>query len=133
MQAADDRTDNPYSADHLPFDSGKLDDYLDRAGIDIALITSKHNIQYLLGGYRYSFFDQFDALGISRYLPFLVYPRGRPHDAVYIGNAQEESEAEIGCFWCPTVETNCWGTLDAVDRAIASVRRLAGPHETVGV
>ncbi len=132
MQDSRSRIEGRYSVDDLPFDAGKLDDLLEQAGVDILLVTSKHNIQYLLGGYRYSFFDQFDALGISRYLPFLIYPRGRPEHAVYIGNAQEDSEAETGRFWCPTVETTCWGTLDAVDRAIKSVRRLAGTAATIG-
>ena len=36
------------------------------AGIDVLVVTSKHNIQYLLGGYRFFFFDHFDAIGISR-------------------------------------------------------------------
>ena len=132
MQDSRPRIEGRYSVNDLPFDAGKLDDLLGQAGVDILLVTSKHNIQYLLGGYRYSFFDQFDALGISRYLPFLIYPRGRPEDAVYIGNAQEDAEAEIGRFWCPTVETTCWGTLEAVDRAIKSVRRLSRTATTVG-
>jgi hypothetical protein len=41
---------------------------------------SKHNIQYLVGAYR--FFPALDAIGLSRYLPLLVYVRGRPDDAV---------------------------------------------------
>ena len=52
-----------------PFDTGKLDKLLDEAGIDALVVTSKHNIQYLLGGYQFFFFDQMDAIGISRYLP----------------------------------------------------------------
>jgi hypothetical protein len=59
------------AAPTLPFDSNHLDALLENAGIDILIVTSKHNIQYLLGGYRFFFFDQFDALGIARYLPIL--------------------------------------------------------------
>ena len=51
-------------------------DLLEEAGIDVPVVSSKHNIQYLLGGYRFFFFDHFDAIGLSRYLPLLVYPRG---------------------------------------------------------
>ena len=36
-------------AKSLPFDSAKLDALLDDAGIDALVVTSKHNIQYLLG------------------------------------------------------------------------------------
>ena len=41
----------------VPFDQAKLDRLLDEAGIDVLVVTSKHNIQYLLGGYRFFFFD----------------------------------------------------------------------------
>ena len=49
-----------------PFDSARLDALLDEAGMDAAVISSKHNIQYLFGGYRFFFFDHFDAIGVSR-------------------------------------------------------------------
>ena len=39
-------------AKSLPFDSAKLDALLDDAGINALVVTSKHNIQYLLGGTR---------------------------------------------------------------------------------
>ena len=52
-------------ATSLPFDSARLDDLLDEAGIDAVVISSKHNIQYLFGGYRFFFFDHFDAIGVS--------------------------------------------------------------------
>ena len=117
----------------LPFDQHHLDALLDAAGIDVLLVTSKHNIQYLLGGYRYFFFEHFDALGVSRYLPILIYPKRAPERAVYIGNAMEESEAENGRFWCPTVETVCWGTLDAADLAINHVRRLGFDGSSIGI
>ena len=35
-------------------------------------MTSKHNVQYLLGGYRFIFFAAMDAIGHSRYLPIVV-------------------------------------------------------------
>src|SRR4051812_46272264 len=48
--------------------------YLEEARIDVLLATSKHNIRYLLGGHHHHFFDYADAIGVSRYLPILVYP-----------------------------------------------------------
>ena len=54
-----------------------------RPGIDVLLATSKHNVQYLLGGYRSFFFDYMDAIGVSRYLPVFVYPKGKPDRAAY--------------------------------------------------
>ena len=67
----------------VPFDQAKLDALLDKAGIDVLVLTSKHNIQYLLGGYRFFFFDFMDAIGVSRYLPVMVYRKGRPDQAAY--------------------------------------------------
>ena len=62
----------------IPFDAGRLDTLMEDAGIDALVVTSKHNIQYLLGGYRFFFFDHFDAIGVSRYLPVLLYVKGDP-------------------------------------------------------
>jgi Xaa-Pro aminopeptidase len=62
----------------LPYDFGHLDDLMEAAEIDVLLVTSKHNVQYLLGGYRYIFFSAMDAIGHSRYLPIVVYVKGAP-------------------------------------------------------
>src|SRR5579863_4982605 len=88
----------------LPFDSPRLDSLLDEAGMDAVVISSKHNIQYLFGGYRFFFFDHFDAIGISRYLPILIYPRGGAARAVYFGHGMEKYEEELGRFWVKTLE-----------------------------
>ena len=61
-------------APSIPFDADRLDRLMDEAGIDVLLATSKHNVQYLLGGHRAFFFESMDAMGLSRYLPVLVYP-----------------------------------------------------------
>ena len=45
------------------FDAALLDRLMDEAGLDVLLATSKHNVQYLLGGYRFFFFDDMDAIG----------------------------------------------------------------------
>src|SRR5271170_6840036 len=87
-----------------PFDSARLDALLDEAGMDAAVISSKHNIQYLFGGYRFFFFDHFDAIGVSRYLPLLVYVKGRPDQSIYIGQGMEAYERELGKFWTPTFQ-----------------------------
>ena len=38
---------------------------MDEAGIDVVIATSKHNVQYLLGGHRADFFDYMDATGVT--------------------------------------------------------------------
>src|SRR5215472_202686 len=88
----------------IPFDTARLDRLLEDAGIDVLIATSKHNIQYLLGGYRFFFFDHFDAIGLSRYLPALIYTKGDPGNAVYIGHAMEKYERELKKFWVESFE-----------------------------
>ena len=76
----------------VPFDHEKLDRLMDAAGIDVLLATSKHNVQYLLGGYKFIFFAAMDAIGHSRYLPIVIYEKGRPDHAAYVGNKMEGGE-----------------------------------------
>lgn len=45
----------------------------------------------------------------------------------------EDSEAENGRFWCPTVETKSWGTLDAIALAVSHIRRIGPPDARIGV
>jgi Xaa-Pro aminopeptidase len=117
----------------IPFDNAKLDGLLEEAGIDVLVVTSKHNIQYLLGGYRFFFFDAMDAIGVSRYLPIFVYPKGRPQDAAYIGNPMESYERDLGKFWVPSVQPKTWGTLDAAALAADHIARLGFSAKRVGV
>jgi Xaa-Pro aminopeptidase len=116
----------------VPFDSARLDKLLDQAGIDVLVATSKHNVQYLLGGYRFFFFDSMDAIGVSRYLPVVIYQKGKLENAAYIGNAMENHEEELGRFWTPTVKVQSWGTQDAMQLAAEHIKKLGGVRR-VGV
>ena len=73
----------------VPFDVARVDRLMEEAGIDVLLVTSKHNVRYLLGGYRFIFFSTMDAIGHSRYLPVVIYRKGRLDDAAYLGNRME--------------------------------------------
>ncbi len=117
----------------IPFDTKRLDALLDEAGIDILVATSKHSIQYLFGGYRFFFFAYMDAVGVSRYLPALIYPKGTPNDAIYVANALEVYEKNLGRFWTPTVQHSTWGTLDVAQAIIDHVRRLGAENKRIGI
>ncbi len=116
----------------MPFDNNRLDALLDEAGIDAALISSKHNIQYLLGGYRFFFFDHFDAIGISRYLPILVYVKGRPDLCAYIGHPMESYERDLGKFWMSS-QPAARASLDAAQLAADHLAKIGLPLKRVGV
>ena len=117
----------------IPFDTKHLDRLMDEAGIDVLVANSKHNIQYLLGGHRSIFFDYMDAMGISRYLPILIYPKGEPERAAFFGHRLETHQREVRPFWTPEGNTNSAGTLDAAEKAAEYVRKLGLKGKRVGV
>ena len=121
------------TATKLLFDTDKLDRLMDEAGLDVLIATSRHNVQYLLGGYRFFFFDVMEAIGTSRYIPAFVYQKGHPENAAYVGNGMERFEHELGAIPAPNVKTESWGTVDAIGLAIDHVRNLGGNAKRVGI
>ncbi|MEQ1951308.1 Xaa-Pro peptidase family protein [Mesorhizobium sp. CN2-181] len=117
----------------IPFDHEKLDRLMDAAGLDILVATSKHNVQYLLGGYKFIFFAAMDAIGHSRYLPVLVYEKGRPENAAYIANKMEGAEHVNRPFWTPTFQPATWASVDAANLAAEHIRKLAKPGARIGI
>ena len=107
----------------IPFDHARLDRLMDEAGIDVVIATSKHNVQYLLGGHRANFFDYMDATGVTRYLPVLVYPKGPPEKAAYIGHRLENFQHQVKPLWTPETQTNTAGSVDAMQKAVDYMRK----------
>src|SRR5918994_7130321 len=114
----------PSNGGSFPFDAALLDRLMDDAGVDVLVANSKHNVQYLLGGHRAFFFDYMDAIGTSRYLPVLAYPKGAAENAAYIGHRLEGFQREVQPFWTPVAHTSASAAMDAVQQAIEHVRRL---------
>lgn len=106
---------------------------MEERGLDVLVVTSKHNVQYLLGGYRFIFFTAMDAIGHSRYLPVLIYRRGRRDHAAYIGNKMEGGEHAIHPFWTPTVQTATWGSVDAATLAVAHLNHIGATGLRIGI
>jgi len=107
----------------IPFDHQRLDRLMDEAGIDVVIATSKHNVQYLLGGHRADFFDYMDATGVTRYLPVFVYPKGKPEKAAYIGHRLEKFQRENNPMWTPETQTTTAGSVDAMQKAVDYFRK----------
>ena len=116
-----------------PFDTKKLDRLMQEAGLDALVVTSRHNVQYLLGGYRFFFFDAMEAIGVSRYLPVYVYQRERPENALYIGNRMEGFEKELGRIPAPAVNAASWSTTDAIGFAVEHIKGLGAGVKCVGI
>ncbi len=107
----------------IPFDHERLDRLMDQTGIDLVIATSKHNVQYLLGGHRANFFDYMDATGVTRYLPVLVYPKGAPEKAAYFGHRLEKFQTQNNPLWTAETQTNTAGSVDAMQKAVDYIRK----------
>ena len=127
-------SDSAWSESALaPFDTDMLDRLMAASGIDVLLVTSKHNVQYLLGGHRALFFDYMDAMGVSRYLPVMIYPRGAPAQAGYVGHRLETNQLEVSPLWTPHAQTNSSGSVDAIEKAVAFIKQQNVAADRIGV
>src|ERR1700692_2010335 len=106
----------------IPFDADRLDRLMDEAGIDVLCASSKHNVQYLLGGHRAFFFESMDAMGLSRYLPVFVYQKGAPQKAGFFGHRMEGFQNEVKPFWVSEVNTKSPGAVDVMEKAVDYLR-----------
>jgi Xaa-Pro aminopeptidase len=107
----------------IPFDHARLDRLMEAAGIDVLLATSKHNVQYLLGGHRANFFDVMDATGVTRYLPVFVYAKGQPEKSVYVGHRLEGFQHQANPLWTPVTDTSSNGSIDAMQKALDHMKK----------
>src|SRR5271154_2330749 len=107
-----------------PFDTARLDRLMDEAGLDVLIATSKHNVQYLMGGHRAFFFESMDAMGLSRYLPVFVYAKGEAPKAGYFGHRMERFQNENSPLWVSELNTKNSGSADAMEKAVAYARKL---------
>ncbi|MBV9955415.1 MAG: aminopeptidase P family protein [Pseudolabrys sp.] len=117
---------------NIPFDNARLDRLMDDENIDVLLATSKHNVQYLLGGHRADFFDYMDATGVTRYLPVVVYPKGAPEKAAYIGHRLEKWQREANPMWTPETHTSSNGSVDGMTKAVESMKKLGLKPKRIG-
>jgi Xaa-Pro aminopeptidase len=118
---------------NIPFDKEKLDRLMEEQGVDLVVATTRFNIQHMLGGYRYFFFANMDAIGLSRYLPALAYRRGKAEDSFYIGCDNEGWGTETFPFWVPAIELTSWSSTDTARSIATAVKRRGLDHGTIAV
>ncbi|MGK6314274.1 M24 family metallopeptidase [Neorhizobium sp. DT-125] len=106
---------------------------MEERGLDVLLVTSKHNVQYLLGGYRFFMFDYMDATGLSRYLPVMVYPKGRPDLVAYIGNPNESYERELGSLWPDHLDLRARGSVDTIQFGLEHIAAKDLAAASIGI
>ena len=118
---------------NLPFNAQRLDDLMDEAGVDVVLAVTKFNVQHMLGGYRYFFFANSDAIGLSRYLPAVVYHKGAPADAFYIGCKNESWGTDVFPLWVPDIQHASWSSADTARAVAEGLRRRGLAAATIAV
>ncbi len=116
-----------------PFDTARLDRLMDDAGIDVLVVNSKHNVQYLLGGHRAFFFESMDAMGLSRYLPVFVYAKGAPQKAGFFGHRMENYQNQVKPFWVSEFNVRSSGSVDVMEKAVDYLRRLGSKPKRIGI
>jgi Xaa-Pro aminopeptidase len=117
----------------LPFDAHRLDTLMEDAGIDAVIAVTRFNVQHMLGGYRYFFFANMDAIGLSRYLPALVYRKGTPADAFYVGCGNEAWGTDVFPLWVPDVRHVSWSSVDTARAVAAGLRERGLAAATIAV
>ncbi len=83
-------------------------------------------------GHRAFFFDYMDAFGTSRYLPVLIYPRGAPEKAAYVGHGMEGYQHQVKPLWVPDMLKGAT-SVDSMEKAIAHVKKLGVKANRIGV
>jgi Xaa-Pro aminopeptidase len=130
QQVMADTSDQPGD---IPFDAAHADELMEAQGLDAIVVNSPHNVRYLLGGHRFFFFQTMQAIGHSRYLPLVVYAKGRPGDAAYVGSAMEGWDHALRPFWTPHLHLASWGTTDAAALAVAHLQSIGLARGRFGV
>ena len=114
-------------------DLDRIDRLMEAAGLDVLVLTSKHDVQYMLGGYRFIFFSAMDAIGHSRYLPVLIYQKGQPDRSAYIANKMEGGEHQNTPFWTPHFQPATWTSAQAARLAVAHLQKIGAAALRLGI
>ena len=116
-----------------PFDSAKLRQLMEEAGVDLVLASSRHNVRYLTGGYVYHFHERFQRMGRSQYLAFVGIPRDRMEDAFYVGAGGEEGELGVTPVWIERRNLKAGTAAPSAEAAAALAKPLVPSGGKVGV
>lgn len=117
----------------LKYDAQKLDRLMDEAGLDVLLVTAKHNVRYFMGGYSFIFFSAMDAIGHSRYLPIYIYVKGQPDDSAYVANTMEKWEHDNTPMSVPNFYPMAWGSIDSIGQALSHLQKMGITSARIGI
>jgi Xaa-Pro aminopeptidase len=72
-------------------------------------------------------------MGLSRYLPVFVYPKGEPQKAGFFGHRMENFQHEVKPFWVSELNVKSSGSIDVMEKAVDYVRKLNPKPQRLGV
>ncbi|WP_375786976.1 M24 family metallopeptidase [Bradyrhizobium sp. Pha-3] len=125
--------DHPRTLASPSFDAARLDALMERQGFDVIVATSRHNVQYLLGGYRFFCFESTEAMGVNCFLPIVIYWKGRSERSAYVGSGMEKLECDRGTFHDLGCFVEAGDSKQAIERAIDLLRQSGLPARRIGI
>ena len=110
---------------------------LHERGIDILLITSRHNVRYMTGGYYMPFYARHSRAGSDRYLSAVAIPAQNIDTAFYVSRDNElDYMKAFGGLWIREVQTSnrrSAMTLGVAEQLAENLRARGLAGGTIGV
>ena len=131
MQA---REAQPRQSASIPFNSKRLDLLMDDAGVDVLLITSKHNVQYMLGGHKALFFGVDGCVGIRVDICRLSFLRRESRQSRFLSRIRPSTIKRRSVpFRISESPTSVSGSEDAMRLALEYLRKLGVMNKRIGI
>jgi len=116
------------------FDAQRLFRLMKKAGAEVLLASSRHNVRYLTGGYYYPLYVWDAHTRGTQYLPVLVIPADRLEEAVLVGRPGETEALEEAGLWLRRChESSGIGTRPAAAKAVELLKGLAVDRGRIAV
>ena len=107
----------------IPFDHARVDRLMDEAGLDVCSSPRSTTSSICSAAIASSSSRPWMRSATVAICPIVIYEKGRPEHAAYIGNSMEGDEHQNNPFWTPSLHTETWGTLDAARLAVEHLKK----------
>lgn len=127
-------TSNPIFPEELSFDSMKLLSLMEKKNLDLILISTRHNIRYLMSGYYYPLYIWDSHTKETQYVPFLAIPQGDLKKAFFVGRPGESDILEEEDLWIPECfESSAVGSIAAAELLVKILKDRHFDKAQIGV
>ncbi len=116
------------------FNTDLLSELMKREGLDLILVSSRHNVRYLTGGYFYPLFVWDTHTRETQYLPYIVIPGAGLSNAFFVGRpGEKEVSAESDIWLEDCVESPKLNSISASETAASEIKSRGLESGRVGV